>query len=308
MKRVLILGVPRSGTTWIGSALGHCAGATYVHEPDGVHEPFAYRAKSTLPDGFILGPGRSALEYERLWSGAFAGGAKTANLRDHLSRRLYGRVSTSQRAHARAGGRPAIGLQVSTALALPRIGVAGLDAVVVKSVDAALSAEWIAAQFAPKVIVVTRDIRSVLASWLSLEMRGPQEPGYRAITSYAQQRWGVELPPFEAPLFERMATVCSVWALALRSAAAAHHGWLSLRYEDVVESDPVDVLRRIAGAAGLTWGQAATDYVTASNQPGEGYSTRRLAGTTTDSWRTTLQSGQLAAIDMALERFPESLG
>ena len=39
MTRVLILGVPRSGTTWSGRALGATEHAAYVNEPDGFVDP-----------------------------------------------------------------------------------------------------------------------------------------------------------------------------------------------------------------------------------------------------------------------------
>ena len=32
--RVLVAGLPRSGTTWVGEVLGRTAGARYLHEPD----------------------------------------------------------------------------------------------------------------------------------------------------------------------------------------------------------------------------------------------------------------------------------
>ena len=51
MRSILVLGLPRRGTTWVGRALGATSGTVYVHEPDGVHEPFAYRAR--IRDGLL---------------------------------------------------------------------------------------------------------------------------------------------------------------------------------------------------------------------------------------------------------------
>ena len=47
--RVLVAGLPRSGTTWVGEVLGRTAGARYLHEPDNhLLRPEAWWAKRRL--------------------------------------------------------------------------------------------------------------------------------------------------------------------------------------------------------------------------------------------------------------------
>ncbi len=306
MHRVLVLGVPRSGTTWIGEVLGTTERAAYVHEPDGVHEPFAYRAKGDLPAGGRLEPGASGPDdYVRLWAGAFEGGAKAATLADHVSRRCYSRVTAAERAAVRAGGRAPLALRIATRAARPRVAVEGLDHVIVKSVDAALSAEWIVDRFEPTVVVVARDLRSVLASWVSLGMAGPREPAYSAIRAFAKQRWSVDVPDYSASVFERAATVCAVWAVALADAARTH-GWLRISH-DAVLADPSRHLEALARTAGLEWGARAEAFVAASNAPGEGFATRRVAEDLVDSWKRRLSDEQIDAVESVLRRFPDDL-
>ena len=48
VAQVLIVGVARSGTTWVGQTLGRTQGVHYVHEPDGDHDAFAFRAVARL--------------------------------------------------------------------------------------------------------------------------------------------------------------------------------------------------------------------------------------------------------------------
>ena len=124
-------------------------------------------------------------------------GAKAATVRDHLARRLYAAVPASDRARFRNGGRRTPRLAAANALALPRVATPEPRNVVVKSVDAALSAEWLFDRFHPEVIVVRRDLRSVLASWITLEMRGPQQRNYEAMRDIARRRWNVVLPAFD---------------------------------------------------------------------------------------------------------------
>ncbi len=305
MLRVLVLGVPRSGTTWIGEVLGRCDGASYVHEPDGVHEPFGFVARSALPPGFCLSPNEQCRAYESLWAGAFAGGAKATTLVDHAARRLYAGVTTEQRARVRNGGSPTSRLRLASRLARPRTAVPGLDAVVVKSVDAALTAEWIAQRFNPNVVVVQRDLRSVLASWITLDMAGPQQRNYEVLTDFARSWWDVELPGYGVSKVVRSAVVCSVWSIAL-STAAARHDWTVLRYEDAAV-DPEAQFRRVTESCSLSFGDRALGFLNDSNRPGSGYSTQRVAGSTIDSWKERLDAEQVTAIETVVACFPASL-
>jgi hypothetical protein len=168
MTRLLIVGVPRSGTTWVGQTLGAATGAVYVNEPDGDHDPWAYRARRALPAGRRLRPGDPAPALERLWDGAFAGGRRPRGLRARAARYLYASTSIDERWESWLGGRESVRLRVSAALAAPLALEPGARAVVVKTVRAELTAEWVAARCRPTVLVVERDPRNVLASWIEL--------------------------------------------------------------------------------------------------------------------------------------------
>jgi hypothetical protein len=69
---VLIAGVPRSGTTWIGECLSAASTTAYVHEPDNeLARPSAARAKRGIGPYPVLAPGESAPEFDRLWERLF---------------------------------------------------------------------------------------------------------------------------------------------------------------------------------------------------------------------------------------------
>src|SRR5439155_939180 len=84
--RVLVAGLPRSGTTWVGEVLGRCAGTRYLHEPDNhLLRPEAWWAKRALGPYPELRPGTDvdsagAGDYERLWALAFPRGARPSPL------------------------------------------------------------------------------------------------------------------------------------------------------------------------------------------------------------------------------------
>jgi len=76
MARILLAGVPRSGTSWTGSALGATPGTRYVDEPDGFRDAFAFKVMMEFGENARLEPGAVAPDYRTLWAGAFAGGVR----------------------------------------------------------------------------------------------------------------------------------------------------------------------------------------------------------------------------------------
>lgn len=307
MQTILVLGLPRGGTTWVGRALASTPGSVYVHEPDGVHEPFAFRAR--FRDGLnpqaSLAPGTAAPEYERLWRGAFAGGRPSGSPRERLARWAFRDISAKERGHARETGHASARLRLAMFAATPLRARADAETVVVKSVNAALTGEWLWQRFRPRVLVVTRDIRNVVSSWLEIGFGPPGERAYGAMRREAMRRWSVELAP-TTDAVERTATLCAVLLLALHDGVRAHPEWSWLVHEDC-SLDPQETLARAAESLGLQWSDAATDFVARSNRPGRGYTTNRVARDLAEQWKSRLDSDQLAAVDRVVEAFPSNL-
>src|ERR1035441_660413 len=67
-RPVVIVGLPRSGTTWTMRALGTSPGALRVGEADNEDKyPAAIHAKRRLGRYPVLGPGEKNRAYHRLW-------------------------------------------------------------------------------------------------------------------------------------------------------------------------------------------------------------------------------------------------
>lgn len=305
VNRVLVLGVPRSGTTWVGEALGRTSGSSYVHEPDGTSDPFSFRAKFSQHFDPILDPRDEAPDLERLWQGAFAGGARPNSVRGRIARRAFRRVTSEQKRAALLHGHFTPRLRIAYSMAMPRVAT-DADNVVVKSVNAALCAEWITTRWDPRVVVVSRDPRNVLSSWLSLGWNGPDPVHYRALGDIAEQRWGAKAPPPDAPTLARAAATVATLSLALRDALRRNDDWLQVTHEALC-ADPVPRLVQLAAALGLTWSPEAEAYVVESDRPGVGYRTERVASEQADRWQERLSPEQLALIDSVLAQFPAPL-
>ena len=263
MTTVLIAGVPRSGTTWVGQALGHTDGAVYVNEPDGDHDPFAFRARLGHLVAPVLQPGDAAPEWEQLWAGSFAGGRYAGTARDRVARAVYARTRVDQRWDAWLGGRESVALQLAGRLALPRVADPEARHVVVKSVRSELAIEWIVERFRPRVLIVDRHPLNVLASWIELDfVRDGREAA--SVADYARRRFGVEPPSPDDPQLVQQAFYFGVLASGLRAAVERHPEWTTMSHEELcVDSDTR--FEALATGLGLEWSDEARQFLDESN-------------------------------------------
>ncbi|MGZ4756213.1 MAG: sulfotransferase [Acidimicrobiia bacterium] len=304
MAQVLIVGVARSGTTWVGQTLGRTQGVHYVHEPDGDHDAFAFRARRGFAANPVLRPGESYAEWERLWRGVFAGGRPSPALRARAARYLYAKTPVADRWDAWLGGRTSPRLRLVAALAAPRVG-SGSEAVVAKSVRAAFAVEWIAARFEPRVLVVERNPLNVLSSWITLDFLNDARQ-LRTLADTAQRSWGIEAPSESAPRLVQQAFSVGVLMSALREASDRHPDWQVVRHEDLC-IEPVRKYRALAERLGLVWSDGAAAFLEESDREGEGYETRRPTSLQPERWRDLLDPAQVTTIQETLAVFPYAL-
>jgi hypothetical protein len=305
VTRLLIAGVPRSGTTWVGQALGRTDGAVYVNEPDGDHDPFAFRARVGRPFPPALAAGDLDPDFERLFAGAFAGGRYAGTPRDRVARRLYRGVPIADRWRAWLDGSVSPKLRLAAALAVPRVAVPGEHPVIVKSVRSELAMEWLVDRFEPRVLLVERNPLNVLASWVELEYaRDPKEAA--AVAVHARRRWDVAPPRADEPRLVHQAFEYGVLAGALRESAARHDEWTVVRHEQLCV-DPVTEFRALVAALGLTWNASVEEFLTESDREGTGYQTNRRARDQPERWRERLDAEQVETIRATLACFPVPL-
>ena len=304
VAQVLIVGVARSGTTWVGQTLGRTQRARDVHEPDGDHDAFAFRRAAGYAPNPVLRPGEPHPDWVRLWAGVFAGGQPSSALRGRAARYLYAKTPVADRWDAWLGGRPTARLRVAAALAEPR-GGSGSEPVVAKSVRASFSVEWIAQRFQPKVLVVERNPLNVLSSWITLDFLNDARQ-LRALADFAGQAWGIAAPTAAAPRLVQQAYSVGVLMSALREAADRHPEWHVVSHEDLCV-EPVRKYRALADALGLVWSDDAAGFLEESDRVGEGYETKRSTSEQPERWRELLVPEQVATIQATLAVFPYAL-
>ncbi|HEV7689059.1 MAG TPA: sulfotransferase [Acidimicrobiia bacterium] len=311
--RILVIGPPRSGTTWVEQVLGRAAGARVVHEPDNeTCSPFALRAKTSLGRFPVLGPSDAAPPaYFDLWSRAFEGVGRAATARwltaKALLRTADGDLDAAfdQRQH-----RFSTRLRMISALAsLPPAPLAerpGEQPVLVKSVHASLAAEWVAARWRPKVVVVLRQPLNIIASHVALGW-GPSDLDSHALLLGAMGE-GARMPairPDATPL-QRLAWQIGVFVSALERAVQRYPGWLVVSHDELCR-DPAAGFSSLCAALGVPWTADAADLLAASDRPGKGLETRRVAAEQPGNWSRELTVAQVDEALEVLSAFPDRL-
>ena len=317
MATVLVVGVPRSGTTWVAEVLAAGGDATYLEEPDNHFRfGFAFRAKRSL--GRLDYPwlardasGEAVQDYSRLWSDAFAPTLARpgllADLRRRSANRLIRAAGSRRVAQALAGEeRHSVLLGSAVALAQPERAVGGAESLIVKSVYAPLTVEWIAAHWPVEVVVVQRNPLNVLSSWIKLGWLAPDAPEPLATLDpavAADLAARFDVPPPPERLLGRATWLIAILSCALDDAARRTATWQRVLHEDLC-ADPETGFAELAARAGLGWAEAGPSLLQTMNRPGERYETSRVAGELHDAWRRRLDDDQVEEISAVLDTFP----
>lgn len=313
--RCFVVGVPRSGSTWAATVLARTKDAVLVSEPDNqLLSGFALREKRRLGRGFhpYLSPGERDAGFERLWFEAFGMVCPTeshfAAVRRALARGALS--ATSERSIRRAfvgeGSRIHLGVRLAEMASVPERPSRQDGPVIVKSVYAELCVEWVADLVSPQVVVVLRDVRNVVSSWLKMGWLGSWKDNELVasdLRGLEEIQGRYQLPTAPTSQIGRLAWFLALLTLALEDAAYRHPDWLVVRHEALCQS-PSEAFATLAQRAGLVWTEAGSASVAELNRPGNGFEIRRVAAEMPEIWRSRLDPGAQFEIERVLESFP----
>jgi Sulfotransferase family len=309
VARVLVVGVPRSGTTWAATVLGQTGRAAYVEEPDNHFRfAFGYRAKRLLGQGEFPSPrDRGAAAYTELWDQAFTTRARPQRAVERWADRAANRVLAAEDvgriSGALRGGRPTLALRAAEALAVPRRPAGPAEHVVVKSVYAQLALEWIVERWPCSVVVVVRNPLAILSSWVQLRwLTHPTWEPLDALDPHLHTaRSG--LPPAPPSRLARSAWLVGFLTHSLQSALAQHPEWHVVSHEALC-ARPVDRFRELADRVDLEWNAEAEATLVRLDRPGSGHDVARVAADADQAWRSRLDATQVEEIEAVLRQFP----
>jgi hypothetical protein len=306
-RPIVIVGLPRSGTTWTMQALGTSPGTCRSPEADNEDTyPAAIHAKRRLGRYPVLGPDDHDRAYHHLWQWILLGAGDSA--RSRRARQLLGPGGRDRIFE----GKRDIVTWMASALARnprlrPRLTEDGQPArVIAKSIHAQLALEWIASQFEVDVLVLLRHPASVLASWMELNLKDSRNSTLETRPEIRRRYldpWGVPLPGPDP--IERMSWRIGLLTAALEESAARHPEW-HVRTHESLCVDPIVEFGQLYRHLGLRWTENTVTYLHDHNAPGEGFRVIRVAAEQADSWHRRLDDDQLATLRRVLGRFPIS--
>jgi hypothetical protein len=291
MNRVLVLGVPRSGTTWVSRTLSRSPASVYIHEPDNFDYParFTPTLRRRLGAFPVVSSATVIPCYAALWDLAFAA-------------RFPLRDAPRTVAHW-AAMLPTPASRVALSCFPPRRpGWPGRRrSVIVKSVHAPFAAEWIAQRYSPRVLVVRRNLLNVVASWLRMEFDDYSMATDRQV-AVVTENLGLPRPEAGWERAARAAWEVGVLATSLEQALASHPDWHVVQHEDLCVA-PAEGMARLCTQLGLEFSPRMQAFLEASDRPGSRYDTKRVASEEPGKWRRSLSTGEADVIREMLGRF-----
>ncbi len=301
-RPILIVGLPRSGTTWTMRALSSGPATAALGEPDNEDKfPASIHAKHGLGRYPVLGADEVSPPYRRLWEWIIQGAPEDGRAR--LARHLLGPGAVN-RIHE--GRRDPVTWLAGMVARSPRAPGPPTDGPrwVIKSIHAQLATEWLAEAFDVEMLILLRHPANVLASWLELNLKDARNSTLETrpeIRARYLEPWGVPLPGPDP--VERISWRIGLLVAALEDARARHPEW-HVRHHEELCTDPVAEFQKLYTELGLDWRDDSAEFLEDHNTPGSGFVVKRVASELSDSWQHRLDDGQLATLRRVLAWFP----
>ena len=296
--RLVLVGAARSGTSWLGHALGRARGVRFYYEPDNVD---ADPSKDTAAGRRGFGPypvidsDRDAGQFAPLWDLVFSGRLPFA-LRER--RRLRPAAQVALRL-PRSLRDPLV--RAAASLSARRPGRA--QSVVVKTIYATFSLEWLVARYRPQVIAMQRNPLNVVSSWRELHIPLFDLATRPILRARYIEPLGIEPPGGSAPEVARIAWHVGLLTHVIAEALDRHPEWIFVTHEDLC-ADPATTIRGVAEQVGLAWSDDIDRFLNNNNRHGEGLAPVRIAAEEPTKWRQRLTDVEVAQIEAVLEKFP----
>jgi Sulfotransferase family len=312
-NQILIIGTPRSGTTWVFDVLASAAGVTAVLEPDNEKVSFLGRAfKGHLPRYPTLQPGQEDAAYLSLWLQAMNSPLASWLGTNRLLRSLEGFVfkgeslveKKEQAALAKFKAEPR---QIEMIPALENgVSVARSTSRshrIAKSVHAVFAAEWLAEKLrCNHIMLVQRMPHGILSSMKKLAMADAVRIGSLAPHVSADELATLEQASSSPENYLAAAALQLAKMYAWMAALARRHtDWVLVKHEELCQN-PVEQYRALFDRVDLPWSDKIEAGIRERDRPGEGFATVRKASDQIGKWKKSLSAAEIAMIDQTFAR------
>ena len=316
---ILIVGTPRSGTTWIASILSRAPKTIYIHEPDNERTSYlGYLNKRHCHRMPYLNENHSNLQYCQLFDQAFHKPFPSANTQINkvafkfsglnprkVEKQIQGKIDdirytgrVNQPYSYRAS------YNMFKKLLYPDVKFFNHKRRIIKSVHSGFAIQFLKKHFDFRLVLVFRHPANVIASYIRMK----SEEGNRHVFHQPDlmndllQRYAHRLKELDSPLSLmgfQVALFYYYWeSIILKSEEA-----LVLEHEDLcVQTE--DKFGKIYESLDLEWNDKVVSYIQRHNKEGEGYEINRLAKKELNKWKNKLTSVQIGEIQKGYSILP----
>ena len=300
-RPILLLSLPRAGSTWMANVLSHSVGVRYVSEPaDAYLWPAAFWAKFGLGEYPTPNDALVSKRFQRLWATVldhpsyFNDKRCSAQLLSRIYSPLIRRaVSPHRTLNAGSNSRR------KKTYAAPLSEQSCHERLLVKEVTISLCGGLIADWLDAEVLVLRRDPMKVAASWL--KMGFPPEPIHRQswVVEEVIQPLGIKLPPLDTHA-EKLAW--TVGLLDLTLVIEAHkRKWPLVNHEQLVDN-PRGEFQKMVELFGLVpTGEMWSFLEQSGKSEGSNYSINRTAEQIRNSSKGVFSASDQIKIESVLD-------
>lgn len=297
-RRILLLGVARSGTSWLGATLGRAPGVRYYNEPDwfGMDQQRKAGTDDYRPYPMV-GPGEPRNPLAPVWDMVFAG--TFPFMRGGMSSRLRPLARTALRLPRSV--RDPLTRRVAR---LPSRTPRGLEAVVAKSVGAMFSLDWLLERYSDlQLVSVQRNPLNVVSSWREQQVQTFDVSERPLIRERYLVPSGIAPPARDASELTRIAWLVGLLTHVVGEAFDRHADWPLFTHEELCV-DPAASMHAVFDRLGFTWSPDVAQFLADNNRPGEGKRPIRVTSEQPGRWRGRLTDDEVAEINEVLQQFP----
>ena len=296
MRSILISGVPRSGTTWVGEILSSARGAELIIEPDNEKTSILARAYKVHEHRFpSISINESHPCFEELWEIAFFCPVASFLSRSWLTRMLYGPRSARERyvlakTNVLSDKKDFSRGKISRKFVKKVVSHVKKWQIkktrVVKSGLNVLCIEWVVQLIRPTaVVILRRHPFGVIDSWRRLRMPDATRIDHLGY-SWLEENSKTPRIVFEkrSDIFVRMCLQLGYLYNYLDHILTCHPEWIVVHHEDLC-ADPKQQFRKLFDRCGLDWDHGIEVAIATHNREGRGFKPLRLASKEIGKWR-----------------------
>ena len=278
---IYIVGLPRSGTSWLASVLNTAWGIKYFYEPfnkDQVVEAKPYWMKYIRADD-------DEPEFALFCRDAFAG---------------------------RVNKRP-VTRKLSTPYSLVRGRLRWLPGrVMVKDVHTCMSLEWIDRHIKPFTIIIIRHPCALISSWFRIFKSTVKQRSANELQKLISQPRLIEdyLKPFEhlfqqdGDFWQQTALYWAAVYYVILEQKKHHPDWIVVQHEHLCQ-EPIKEYKQLFDKLDLRWTRRTDKLlkVSTTEDSGRAYLPKRISSQEPDKWKKELESWQVDRVRRSIKPF-----